>query len=146
VGCWGVGSLFIYFPSLVSMVGSLKWSWRGLHLFFPNVVGSLKWRGERGFGFFFQHGGLLGVDWGGKIYLKNRQKVRILAAHTLFSIHLFVFVRKRQMTHPGSESSKVIALRNETVEIIEEQLLDNKQGVCHTVALLFTFKNILRHK
>jgi hypothetical protein len=50
------------------------------------------------------------------------------------------------MTHPGSESSKVIALQNETVRVIEEQLPDNKQGVCHTVALPFTLKNILRQK
>jgi hypothetical protein len=56
----------------------------------------------------------------------------------LFSIHPFVFVRKRQMTHPGSKSSK-IALQNETVGVIEEQLPDDKQGVCHTVALPFTF-------
>jgi hypothetical protein len=50
------------------------------------------------------------------------------------------------MTHPGSKSSKVIALQNETVGVIEEQLPDNKQGVCHTVALPFTLKNILRQK
>ncbi len=39
-----------------------------------------------------------------------------------------VFVRKRQMTHPGSESSKVIALQNETVGVIEEQLLIINKG------------------
>jgi hypothetical protein len=50
------------------------------------------------------------------------------------------------MTHPGSESSEVIALENKTVGVIEEQLPDNKQGVCHTVALPFTLKNILRQK
>ncbi len=50
------------------------------------------------------------------------------------------------MTQPGSESSEVIALENKTVGVIEEQLPDNKQGVCHTVALPFTLKNILRQK
>ncbi len=50
------------------------------------------------------------------------------------------------MTHPGSESSEVIVLENKTVGVIEEQLPDNKQGVCHTVALPFTLKNILRQK
>jgi hypothetical protein len=30
------------------------------------------------------------------------------------------------MTHPGSESSKVIALHNETVEIIEDKPRGNK--------------------
>jgi hypothetical protein len=44
------------------------------------------------------------------------------------------------MTHLGSKSSKVIALQNETVGVMEEQLPDNKQGVCHTVALPFTLK------
>jgi hypothetical protein len=32
------------------------------------------------------------------------------------------------MTHPGSESSKVIALQNETVGVIEEQLLIINKG------------------
>ncbi len=50
------------------------------------------------------------------------------------------------MTQPGSESSEVIALENKTVGVIEEQLPDNKQGVCHIVALPFTLKNILRQK
>jgi hypothetical protein len=45
----------------------------------------------------------------------------------------FEFVTKRQMTHPSSEASKVIALQIETVGVIEEQLPDNKQGVCHTL-------------
>ncbi len=49
------------------------------------------------------------------------------------------------MTHPGSKSSK-IALQNETVGVIEEQLPDDKQGVCHTVALPFTLKKNLKAK
>jgi hypothetical protein len=81
-----------------------------------------------------------------KILCEKPTVVTILAPPTLFSIQLFVFVRKRRMTYPGSKSSKVIALQNETVGGIEEQLPDDKQGVCYTVALPITLKNILRQK